>query len=424
MEFNGLYHVGTLIPFVKDAKTWRTAAAERLRDELDVQVYPDGAQDELSPGYHNVALRNLLGIPRLASAYGHELPADYVAGLEKMFAYNLWAMRPDRSLPRWNDSWHVDVPGVLAEGAKLFDHRKDFLWIATEGKQGTRPDHTSHLFPWAGQVIMRSGWDRRASYLAFEVGPFGTGHQHEDKLSVTVFAYGRALLVEGGSYAYDASQWRRHVLSSQAHNVVLVDGAGQQRRGRRDTFRSQDPVDAGFQSSDSLDFARGVYEGDFAGGIPARHTREVLFDKRHVLFVIRDHLAALDGREHRFESLWHVDAPQLNGDPQKGIYETQHGSGANLRIVAQTGPGLECHVVRGQEAPVVQGWMPLAHGRRGVRPIPCLVCGRSGRQVEMLTLLQPLGEQPQRRVAAVSSREGTVEVTWDDTKKTTLPWPR
>jgi hypothetical protein len=292
MELNGLYHVGTLIPFVKDAEAWRRASAKRLCEELSVQVYPDGAQDELSPGYHNVALRNMLGIPRLASAYGHELPEGYLAGLEKMFAYNLWAMRPDRSLPRWNDSWHVDVPHILAQGAKLFEYRGDFLWIATEGAQGTRPDHTSHLFPWAGQVIMRSGWDRQASYLAFEVGPFGTGHQHEDKLS------------------------------------------------------------------------------------------------------------------------------------GNGIYETQYDSGANLRIVAQTGSGLECRVVRGQETPVVQGWMPLAHGRRGVRPIPCLVCERAGQQVEFLTLLQPLDEQTSKHVTAVSIQGGAVEVTWSDSKKTEFPWPK
>ena len=33
MEFNGLYHVGTLLPFAKDAPTWRTASAKRLCDE-------------------------------------------------------------------------------------------------------------------------------------------------------------------------------------------------------------------------------------------------------------------------------------------------------------------------------------------------------------------------------------------------------
>ena len=33
---------------------------------------------------------------------------------------------------------------------------------------------------------MRSGWDRKALFLGFEVGPFGAGHQHEDKLSIEI----------------------------------------------------------------------------------------------------------------------------------------------------------------------------------------------------------------------------------------------
>ena len=43
MEMNGLYHVGAIVPFAREAESWRTFAAERLRDEMTVQVYPDSA---------------------------------------------------------------------------------------------------------------------------------------------------------------------------------------------------------------------------------------------------------------------------------------------------------------------------------------------------------------------------------------------
>jgi hypothetical protein len=425
MEMNGLYHVGTLLPFAKQAETWRTAAAERLCKELDVQVYPDGAQFELAPGYHNVALRNMLAIPLLAKTYGYPVPEGYLAGMEKMFAYNLYVMQPDRKTPNWNDSGNGDVRELLAKGAELFPRRKDFLWVATEGKQGSPPDHTSHFFPWAGQVVMRSGWDREALFLGFEVGPFGAGHQHEDKLSAIIFA-GRPLLVEGGIYPYDASPWRRYVLGSQAHNVVLVDGAEQQRRGHTELNLSKAPLDAGFQSNAKFDFARGVYEDGFAGGIRARHVREVMFDKTDKLFLIRDQLASLDGKEHRYEALWHLDAKQLLRDPQKGIYETQTPRQSNLRMVAQTGEGLECRVVEGQEEPVVQGWLPreMYAGPRGVRPIPCVICGRKGERAEFFTVFQPLMTGNEPRVAVAAWRDGTVEITWSDSRKTTLPWPK
>jgi hypothetical protein len=422
MEMNGLYHIGTLVPFAKEAESWRTQAAECLAKETNVQVYPDGAQKELTPHYHNVALRNMLAIPRVAEAYGHKLPAKYIAGLEKMFAYDLWVMQPDRKTPDWNDSGHGDITRMLADGAALFPNRQDFLWVATNGKRGAPPDHTSHYFPWAGQVVMRSGWDREALFLGFEVGPFGDGHQHEDKLAVVIFAK-QPLLVEGGTYTYDASPWRSYVKSSLAHNLVLVDGGGQQRKKHPVTNVADSPTDAGFLSDKNIDFARGVYDDGFEGGIRARHTREVLFDKTNKLFVVRDQLASLDGKEHLYEALWHLDAPRLLNEPERGIYETQTESGGNLRLVAQTGDGLECRVVKGQEKPVVQGWQPL-EPRPGIRPIPCVICSRSGERVEFLSVFQPLLTGGETRVAKVNFRDAFVEVIWSDSRKSRIPWPK
>jgi hypothetical protein len=422
MEMNGLYHVGTLVPFAREAESWRNFAADRLQKEMSVQVYPDGAQYELTTGYHNVALRNMLGIPRLAKTYGRELPAEYVAGLEKMFAYNMWVMVPNGDAPHWNDSSGADVPDILATGVELFPQRKDFLWIATGGKEGTPPDHTSHYFPWAGQVIMRSGWDRDALFLAIEVGPYGAAHQHEDKLSVIIFA-GQPLLVEAGTYDYDASQWRRYVLSSRAHNLVLVDGGDQTRKKNPESKLAKGRLDAGFQTNEKFDFARGIYDEGFEGGANVRHTREVLFDKVNRLFLIRDQLESIDDREHLFEALWHLDAPKLTSDPPKGTYETQTESGHNLRLVAQTGDGLECRVVQGQEKPVVQGWLP-GEPPLGVRPIPCVICARNGKKADFLTVFQPLNTHDERRVSEVAFNDGAVDVTWSDSQKTTIAWPK
>jgi hypothetical protein len=426
MEMDGLYHVGALLPFVREAAGWRDFTAARLLKELDVQVYPDGAQVELTPGYHNVALRSFLGPVETAAAYGYALPVGYQAKLERMFAFNLWAMRPDRDTPRWNDSWHVDVPGTLQQGAALFPARRDFHWIATDGKEGTAPDHTSHLFPYAGQVVLRSGWERDALFLGFEAGPFGYGHQHEDKLGIVIFACGRDLLVEGGSYAYDASKWRRYVLASEAHNVVLVDGQGQARRGSpRQSYVTDKPLDLAFRSNDRYDYARGVYEEGFGkrDQRPARHTREVLFLKPARLFVVRDTLESRDGQPHLYEALWHLDVNSVEVDADSGAVET-HDSGANLCMVASCEQGLRARVVKGQETPTVQGWLPLGHGVRGVRPIPTIVyeC-RSQETVVLVTVFQPLPDGKEDRVSHLRSAGDTIRIAYASGKsiETTLP---
>ena len=126
-----------------------------------------------------------------------------------MFAYYLYSMQPDFRMAPLNDSDAGSVLGYMEQGARLFPQRQDFQWAATEGKEGRQPTHTSHVFPYAGQFIMRSGWDRDALWLCMDGGPYGFGHQHEDKLSVILTAFGQPLLVEGGTYTYDASPWRR-----------------------------------------------------------------------------------------------------------------------------------------------------------------------------------------------------------------------
>jgi hypothetical protein len=88
MEANGEFHVGALFPEFRDAPRWREKALERLRREINAQVYPDGAQIELTPGYHNVALVNFVGALRLARRNDVPLPPGYQEGLEKMYALN------------------------------------------------------------------------------------------------------------------------------------------------------------------------------------------------------------------------------------------------------------------------------------------------------------------------------------------------
>ncbi|MCU0915891.1 MAG: heparinase II/III-family protein [Planctomycetes bacterium] len=237
---------------------------------------------------------------------------------------------------------------------------------------------------------------------------------------------GPGLLVEGGSYAYDASKWRRYVLASEAHNVVLVDGQGQARRGSpRQSYVTDKPLDLAFRSNDRYDYARGVYEEGFGkrDQRPARHTREVLFLKPARLFVVRDTLESRDGQPHLYEALWHLDVNSVEVDADSGAVET-HDSGANLCMVASCEQGLRARVVKGQETPTVQGWLPLGHGVRGVRPIPTIVyeC-RSQETVVLVTVFQPLPDGKEDRVSHLRSAGDTIRIAYASGKsiETTLP---
>jgi len=263
MEANGLGHVGVLFPEFRRAELWRRTAIERTMIELDAQVYPDGPQMELTTGYHYVSLGNF---KRLAEIFMHNeipLPDEYMKKLERMWAAGMWAMMPDRRLPPVNDAWGTNVPRTLRDALQYFPERGDFRWIATNGKQGKEPDHASHFFPWAGWAAMRTGWGKDDNFLFFDVGPFGVAHQHEDKLAFQIHAYGKYLLIDVGSYAYERSPMRRYVVGPYAHNIVFVDGNAQNRRRARDTYANKEAQANTWFTSDAGDYCEGVYEDGF-----------------------------------------------------------------------------------------------------------------------------------------------------------------
>lgn len=365
MECNGLGHLGILLPECRHAPLWLQTAADRLGQELERQVYPDGAQKELTTHYHQVALKNFVALYQFAVRNGHALDERYLASLERMYQYNLKVMDPEGFLPPLNDSNRTDVRQSLLEGHDLFG-REDFLWGATLGGRGRVPDFISVALPWAGQYIMRSGWEPDALYCLFEAGPYGTGHQHEDKLSLVLHGLGRELLTEAGNYRYDASVYRRYALSTWAHNTILVDGQGQRRRGLGETYETDRPLDNLWLHNELFDAAAGLYDHGYGPRreIQVRHERTVVF-LRDDYWVVLDRVEG-EG-ERLLDILWHLKATAAE-QREGGL--AAHGTDpgvANLLVTPAPVAGLELEIVTGRHDPPL-GFAPV--GNR--TPIPVL----------------------------------------------------
>ncbi|MEM2704500.1 MAG: alginate lyase family protein [Candidatus Bathyarchaeia archaeon] len=387
MEANGLLHVGVLFPEFKEARGWRDTAIARLYTELERQVYPDGAQIELSTGYHQVSLHNFLLAYRIVKINQVWLPKDYLVKIEKMFDFNLYMSMPNGELPGLNDANQFSIRGSMAEAFELFPNRKDYQWVATAGKEGEKPKVTSYAFPYAGYYIMRSGWETDDRYLLFDAGPFGYGHQHEDKLNFVLYAYGKVHVVDPGNYHYIYPErdrtnpnwkWRLYVISGYAHNIVLVDGYDQRRRGMpRETYVVSEPLQNKWISTPEFDYVCGVYDEGYG---PKRekfaiHERRIFFVKPDY-WIISDYLRAIDGRKHKYESLFHLNAPSAIVDEETKTVITQDPEGSNLAIVSPINDELKIEIVAGQEEPVVQGWIPA--GGYAVKPIPTAILTKEG----------------------------------------------
>ena len=135
---------------------------------------------------------------------------------------------PDGSTPQFGDSWSGapgQYYGQLRTWAALFD-RPDFRYVATEGKEGTRPDSTAFALPISGLYSMRSSWDKDAISLVLKCGPDGGGHCQPDNGTFELYAGGRHLMPDAGSYIYSGDpENRAWFRQTKVHQTLTLNGA-------------------------------------------------------------------------------------------------------------------------------------------------------------------------------------------------------
>ena len=352
MEMSGLAMVATGWPEFRHSKEWVAYAKEKMLEGLKDQVYPDGVQKELTSHYHQVAWYNFDHFREICEQANEPLPPDYTRQLEKMQHYTAYTVRPTGFGILNNDSDKRYNRDHIIKAASDF-RRDDWLFIATNGKKGKRPaGPPSVIFPWAGQLIMRSGYDADAHWAFFDMGPWGTGHQHNDKMHVSITAYGRDLLVDGGRFAYRgalADKFRGYATGSASHNVLMIDGAGQ---GAGPKVTTSPLSEDEYKITQQFDYAWSEF--DKFEGVSGKigHKRSVFY-VRGKFWIIADRVETDHPR--RIEALWHwhPDAKVKIGADK--IVSTDHERG-NLSIIPVGQTNWDIQLVEGQEDPTPQGW--------------------------------------------------------------------
>ena len=88
--------------------------------------------------------------------------------------------------------------------------------------------HLAHsmLYPDIGWAILRTSWDDNATMLAIKSG-FAWNHAHPDAGSFMLFHQGKPLIIDSGNCSYSRREYTSYYRHSKAHNVILIDGHGQ-----------------------------------------------------------------------------------------------------------------------------------------------------------------------------------------------------
>ncbi len=319
-------------PEYKRSSHWFNAGFQKLTENSLKVFREDGGCVEPAMTYHGLSLVTLLSGIDQARKFGLEVPAELLKTAEKACAYTAYILKPDGQVPSLGDTdveefrpdvkkWNGWRDGEVMQGYKRFG-REDLLYIATVGKQGKRPNSASTAFPNTGHYILRSDWGGEngegfedARYLFFRAGKFGS-HGHDDLNQITLYAYGRPLIIDPGRAKY-GTPLMFELSKNRSHNVLLVDDLDMQHRM---------PQLHAWETNQVLDFVKNSYKDLYPG---VDHTRAVLF-VRPDYFVMFDN--AISQATHNFGINFWLTPPDLTINQQLESVHSNEPNGANVLL--------------------------------------------------------------------------------------------
>ena len=396
MEMSGLFHIGLLYLWFKDAKIWKNEATDTLINQVYKQMLPDGFQFELSSTYHGVVLDNLVRPLKTAKAIEGKVPEKLAQAMIKLCDIYPKLTAPDMRIPALHDGVRSDFKHYLATALNYTDNPV-YQYFVTNGTDGTPPAFTSVALPYSGIATMRNSWDANAVWVLFDSGPFGygtMGHQHEDKLNVLMFAYGKDVLNDPGKYEYDGSEMYFFLKDTRSHNCAMVDDQSQNRRGIY-KYKENDPdikklSDLNYSFTDDYDMAEGAYEDGFGKNfIKVTQKRKVIFFKKGIynslpFSLVIDRFISNDGKNHKYSVSY-----QLGTQPYKSenrTFTVDHGDGVTMNIIGS----INHEIVVAQKNPYWIGWRPIfAAGEHEHAPAPCIRYPFYGKEQRLITVLYP-----------------------------------
>jgi hypothetical protein len=351
MEISALATVATNFPEYKESGEWLAYSMETMIESMKDQVYADGVQTELTSHYHNVSLSNFELFKDICDNANKTLPGFFNQTIEDMYSYIAHAVRPDGFRILNNDGDRGSDRDRILKGAKMYK-QPEWEYIITNGKSGTIPsDGPSYFYPWAGHLISRSGYDADAHWSFFDIGPWGSGHQHNDKLHISISAFGRDLLVDAGRFAYTgevARKFRPYARGSAGHNLLLIDSKGQKGGPRH----AKEPLgNSYFKITDDFDYASNSFESfnDIDG--KAKHIRSVLY-VRGEFWVVVDRI--ITDKPRKIDAMWHWH-PECVVEKDNSTVKTRNKKG-NLAVIPVSRQKFDISFINGQEEPEIQGW--------------------------------------------------------------------
>lgn len=381
-----------------ESRHLRAEAKQILEREALRQFSPDGVNLEQALCYHKFSLQFLLASALVAAANDDPFSDAFWSRIEAAIVYLAAVTDCNGSVPKYGDADDGEVWGfsagtgsnsyhaMLALGSALFEHSalqaKAAVFAQTGGSDLPwlrLPDRRAAIAPGealpttfteGGYILLGHRLHTPQELRVFmDCGPLGFnrvgGHEHADALSLELSCAGDRLLVDSGTYCYNASPALRHFFrGTHSHNTLVVDDRDQSIYGA--SFLWLGSIRSTIVQ---LDTTRGGtihahHDGYLRLPDPVLHHRRVrINDDGSVL--VEDWLECRSS--HDVSLLWHCAAGtrlQRTQTEQRWNLESDRHR-LEFRL---SGPIRESHLVIGQDAPP-QGWVSDAFYSKEAAPV-------------------------------------------------------
>jgi len=391
LDIGGLIYLGTFFPECKDTKKWLKKGLSALKEDMELQVHPDGVDFEASIGYHRLITELFLSSVLLCKINNITIPDEVLARLKNMIDFTMYYTKPDGMCPVIGDAddgrLHIladnsinDHRYLLSAGAVLFNesdfkspypvfNEEAFWLLGIEGlsKFEKMPDKkfklTSKAFREGGYYIMRND----DLYMIVRCGDIGlkgcSGHGHCDCLSFELFAHDKAFIIDPGAYVYTADKDMRNLFrSTKYHNTIVVDDEEMNRFDEDLLFSMQFdavPKINKWEVTKKYDFFDGEHSGYERLPNPVTHRRQIYFNKEEEYWVIRDLLTG-EG-VHKFDLYFHFAPMKIEKDSKDQLTVRTKVGESNISLIPLEMKNLNMEIQK--------GWMSYSYGRKVEAPI-------------------------------------------------------
>ncbi|MEP0321171.1 alginate lyase family protein [Bauldia litoralis] len=248
-EVAGEFLIAVAMPELFGAPATANRAQAVLAREALLQILPDGVPAEQSPTYGAFSVEFLLLCIAVGRTAGHPFPTKVEDRLDRFVDFVTWIAGVDGAVPAIGDddegrvlTLGGDEPryvASVASAAAAWVRGKgpafagETLRNVIFGKAGTSPAPVGQrIFESGGYSVFRGRAGGRDILLVLDHGPLGylsiAAHGHADALAIFLAVDGTPVLVDPGTFAYNADSVARDWFrGTRAHNTLSIDDADQ-----------------------------------------------------------------------------------------------------------------------------------------------------------------------------------------------------